>query len=176
MRLLIVPLLSVAVAWSLTPAKPKIDANNIIQKSVAANDKVFKIAPDFNYTQREKTSGQVKTSRVTMIEGSPYERLIAINGKPLNADQAAAEEKKQQDAILKRKSESPSARKDRIDKFEKERSRDHMMMSQLTQAFDFTFLATRKVRGFNVWAFKAVPKPGYKPPSMDCQVLPGMEG
>lgn len=157
-----------------SPAKP--DVPTIIQRSVEANDRDFKIAPEFNYKQREKIGDQIKTSQVTMIEGTPYYRLLAINGVPLDSQKAAAEEQKMQQAIQQRKAESASARQERIAKYQKSRHSDHLMMSQLTQAFNFTMLGTRRVRGFTVWSLKAVPKPGYQPPNMDCQVLPGMEG
>lgn len=150
--------------------------NTIIRRSVEANDRDFKMAPDFNYKQRERSGGVTRTSQVTMIDGSPYERLIAINGKPLDAQKAAEEEKKFKDAVQSRNSESASNRKDRIAKYQKDRTRDHFMMSQLSQAFNFSFLGTRRSRGFRVWALKAVPRPGYQPPNMDAQVLPGMQG
>lgn len=172
MRCLLLALVTASLA--LPAEKP--DAATIIQRSVEANNRDFKMAPLLNYKQRETTGGTVRTSQVSMIEGSPYQRLIAINGKPLDAAQEAAEEKKQQDAINRRKNESPAARKARIDKYEKDRERDEFMMSQLSEAFDFTLLGSHRVRGFNVWALKAVPKPGYKPPNMQAQVLPGMQG
>jgi hypothetical protein len=46
----------------------------------------------------------------------------------------------------------------------------------LTKAFDFKYTGTRKLRGFTVWQLKATPRPGYNPPNMHAQVLPGMQG
>ncbi len=113
---------------------------------------------------------------MTMIEGTPYQRLIAVNGKPLSAAQNAEEEKKQQQAAAQRHSESADDRQKRIDKYEKDRRRDNLMMQQLTEAFDFTLMGQHRVRGFNVWVLKATPRAGYKPPNMETQVLPGMQG
>ena len=50
------------------------------------------------------------------------------------------------------------------------------MMKQLTEAFNFTLVGESKLRNFDVYHLKAIPKPGYQPPNMDCQVLPGMQG
>jgi hypothetical protein len=169
-----VSLLLLAAMCSALPPKP--DVTTIIQRSVEANDRDFKLTPQFNYKQREKVGGQIKTSQVTMIDGTPYYQLLAVNGVPLDAQKAAAEQQKMQQTMEQRKAESASARQDRIAKYEKSRHSDHVMMSQLTLAFNFTILGTRKLRGYTVWALKAVPKPGYQPPNMDCQVLPGMEG
>ncbi len=152
------------------------NVHDIIEKSVAANQADFKAAPHFNYKERDRLGKGSKTYQVTMIEGSPYSRLIAINDQPLASAQAAAEEKKQQQVSQQRRSESPEQRQARIQKYEKERRRDNAMMNQLTVAFNFTLLGRHKLRGFDVWALKATPKPGYQPPNMETQVLPGMQG
>jgi hypothetical protein len=170
-------ILASVAAFALPPAPPaKLDAAGIIQRSVEAGNRDFKMAPLFNYKQRERTGGVIRTSQVTMIDGSPYQRLLAVNGKPLDIQQAAQEEKKQQAAVQARKNESPSARKSRIAKYERDRTRDQFMMSQLSTAFNFTLMGQRKLRGYSVWALKAVPRPGYQPPNMEAQVLPGMQG
>lgn len=148
----------------------------IIRNSVAANNRDFDAAPNFNWKERDRTAAGVKSYQVTMIEGTPYYRVIALNGRPLSSAQAAQEMQKQNQETTKRHSESADARRERITKFQKERTRDNNMMSQLTEAFNFTLIGTKKVHGFEVWALKATPRPGYQPPNMDAQVLIGMEG
>ncbi len=149
----------------------------IIAKSVAANQRDFTAAPNFNYKERDRTpKGGSKTYQVTMIEGTPYQRLIAVNGTPLSQQESAEEQKKQDQATAQRHSESSEDRQKRIDKYEKDRHRDNAMMDQLTKAFDFAVVGQRKVRGFSVWMLKATPKAGYNPPNMETQVLPGMQG
>jgi len=152
------------------------DVKTIIQRSVAASEKDFQAAPQYNYKERDRTGSETKTNAVTILEGSPYERLIAINGEDLPAAQAAEELKKQQHAEAERRAESSDQRKRRIAKYERERARDHEMMSQLSEAFDFKLAGKGKVRGFNVWNLKATPRPGYRPPNMQSQVLRGMQG
>ncbi len=159
----------------MTAQKPDVQA--IIQKSVEANQADFKAAPEFNYKERDRNSdGTSKTYQITMIEGTPYQRLIEINGQPISAAQKAEETKKQEQAAAQRRAESPDQRQKRIADYQKGRRRDHEMMAQLTKAFDFTFTGTHKLRGFTAWHFKATPRPGYNPPNMDAQVLPGMQG
>jgi len=111
-----------------------------------------------------------------MIEGSPYQRLIAIDGKPLPPAQSAQQEAKQQQVTEQRRSESPQERANRIGKYQSGRRRDNNMMNQLTVAFDFTLVGESKLRGFHVYVLKATPRPGYQPPSMELQVLTGMQG
>ena len=154
----------------------KANIQEIIQKSVAANQRDFKEDPNYNYKELDRSSDGSKLYRVMMIEGTPYNRLISVNGKQLSLERDAEEEKKFQQTIQQRRSESSEERQKRIAKYEKERARDNAMMNELTKAFNFTLVGQRKVRGFNVWVLKATPRPGYKPPNMECQVLPGMQG
>jgi hypothetical protein len=153
------------------------DVKEIIRRSVEANQRDFQAADKYNNKERDRTAaGGSKTYQVTMIEGTPYQRLIGVNGKPLPADQEAAELKKERQARQQRRSESSSDRQKRIQKYERERARDNTMMQQLTEAFNFTLVGQRKVRGYTVYVLKATPRPGYKPPNMDSEVLPGMQG
>jgi hypothetical protein len=99
-----------------------------------------------------------------------------VNGKPLSQADAANEQRKMQQAIAARRAESADQRRKRIAKFEEDRRQNHLLMQQLTSAFNFTFIGQRKMRGFDVYVLRATPRPGYKPPNMESQVLPGMEG
>jgi hypothetical protein len=111
-----------------------------------------------------------------MIEGSPYQELIAVNGKPLSEQQQQEEAHKLKQEIAKRKAESPDDRRKRIANYERDRKRDNTMIQQLTEAFQFQLVRTGKLAGFDVYVLKATPKPGYNPPNLDSQVLPGMQG
>lgn len=148
----------------------------IIQRSVAANKRDFEEAPNFNHKERDRGAKGSKEYQVVMLEGSPYDHLLAINGKPLTTAQAAEEDRKQKEVEQKRKAESSSERQQRIAKYQKDRKRDGAMMTQLTEAFNFTLIGQHKLRGFAVWVLKATPRPGYRPPNMDTQVLTGMQG
>lgn len=167
-----------AIGSGIALAAQKPDIQTIIQKSVEANRADFEAAPYFNNKERDRDpdGNGSKTYQITMIEGSPYQRLIEVNGKPLSASQNAEEMKKQQQATAQRRAESRDQRKKRISDYETGRQRDHAMMEQLTKAFNFQLLGTRKLRGFTVWQLKATPKPGYNPPNMHAQVLTGMQG
>lgn len=173
--------LACCLLWLIAPAlfaqNSQPDVQQIISNSVNANQRDFEAAPHFNWKERDRTpGGGSKTYQVTMIEGTPYNRLIALNGRPLSETREQQEMQKQQQETEKRRSESPDARRDRIAKFQKGRTHDNNMMAQLTKAFEFQLVGTRKLRGFQVWFLKATPRPGYQPPNMDSQVLPGMQG
>jgi hypothetical protein len=136
----------------------------------------FKAATRFSWIETDKSGRTSKKYRVTMIEGTPYYRLIELNGEPLSKEQEAQQSRKEQQVMGRRRAETPEQRRKRIDEFEKERLRNNSLMQQLTQAFNFNMVGTRNVNGYNVYILKAIPRPGYRPPSMETQVLTGMNG
>lgn len=152
------------------------DARSIVQKAVAANQRDWAAAPQFDYTELDRDENGTKTYAVTTLFGSPYERLIAENGHPLSASKAAQEQKKFEQEVAKRRHESPSERSARVAKYEAERKRDHTMMEQLTSAFDFQLTGEQKMKGHTVYVLTATPRKGYKPPDRDSEVLTGMQG
>jgi hypothetical protein len=111
-----------------------------------------------------------------MILGSPYNRLIAVNDEPLSRQNSAKEQRKMEQVIAQRRAESPEQRQRRIANYEKDRRRDHLMMQQLTLAFDFKLIGGRIIDSRDVYVLRATPRKGYKPPNMETQVLPGMRG
>jgi len=71
------------------------DAASIIQRSVAANALDWQAAPDYDYFERDQQpDGGTKTYEDLMISGSPYQRLVAVNGKPLPLALEAEEQQK----------------------------------------------------------------------------------
>lgn len=174
-------LLFAAAAIAVQP-----DAKEIVRKSVAVNDADFQAIP--KYTHREtdvqtkldssgqQTSVSKKTIEVLMIEGSPYEKLLAVNGKPLSAEDQRKEEEKLQKEIAKRRSESASARSARIAKYQKSRRSDHLMMQQMVFAFNFKFVGEDMVNGRPAYVLDAEPRPDYRPLNQEAKVLTGMKG
>lgn len=154
----------------------KQDVHTIIENSAQANKKDFEAAPGYNNKELDRTGQTSKLYQVTMIDGTPYQRLLALNGKPLSASEEAKEKAKQEQVASERKGESEEERQKRIAKYQRDRLRDHHMMEELTKAFNFTLTGKSKLRNFNVYVLKATPRPGYNPPNMDSQVLPGMQG
>jgi hypothetical protein len=168
--------LAILLAAAPTIAAKPPDVQAIIEKSVQANQSDFAADPNFNYKETDRVSGGSKTYQVTMIEGTPYNRLVTVNGKSLSPDQERQEIQKQRQVTAQRKAESPQQRQQRIAKWQQDRTRDNNMMDQLTKAFDFKAIGEGEFRGFRVWRLRATPKRGYQPPNRDAQVLTGMQG
>lgn len=172
----IVCLLSLVPAGTGIALCQQPDVQSIIQKSVEANQRDFDAAPWYAYDERDRVAQGTKTWRVLMIDGSQYNRLIALNGKPLSPAQEKRQEQLQQQESERRRNQSAADRKARIAKYQKDRKRDYDMLNQMTKAFNFELVGTRKLNGFETYYLKATPRPHYNPPNMDTQVLTGMMG
>ena len=154
----------------------QVDAATIIKRSAEANKRDWAAVPEFENDERDRTKDGDKTYRVTMLYGSPYERVIAVNGRPLDPAKQKEEQEKYDKAVQDRKNESPEQRSKRIASYEAERKRDQTMIEQMTSAFDFRVIGKRSFNGYQVYVLKGTPRHGYKPPDRDSHVLTGMEG
>jgi len=169
--LFIFPLIGAVLVAGQAPP----DVKTIVERSVVANDKDFAAEPQFNFKEKDHVGKTTKTFQVTMIDGSPYQRLLA-SGTPLSPAQEATELEKEKTTVAERRAQTPEQREKRIAGYMKQLKSDHEMMSQLSQGFEFQISGTRKVAQRTVWVLSATPKRGYRPPNLDCEVLPGMRG
>jgi hypothetical protein len=171
----------VLVAGSALAASPETpDAQELVRRSVENNERNWKAAPEFSFTEQDTSVSGGRTTRqtyrVTMIDGSPYNQLIATNGEPLPGPAAAAEQKKLERETARRRSESEGARRQRIGRYQRERQQDHALMKEMMKAFDFKVAGHESVNGRDCWVLEATPRAGYSPPSRDTKVLTGMRG
>lgn len=174
-------LLTACACTAATAPQQNINVDEVIKRSSAAMEKDWQAAPNFSYVERDIQSKRggakvVKSYQVSMIEGSTYNKLIAINDRPLSKEQERQEEQKLQAEIEKRKHESANERAKRVAKYQKERRQDHAMIAEMTKAFVFTPVGSEDVNGHEAWVFDATPKPGYQPKIRDAKVLTGMRG
>lgn len=171
------------VIWTVAAfgQAPAVNVAEIITRSAAAMEKDWKAAPGYAYNERDVQSKRggakvVKTFEVALIEGSNYNRLIAVNDQPLSKAQEQQEQQKLQAEISRRQRESRNERAKRVAKYDKERRQDHAMIAEMSKAFDFKPAGSEQINGHDCWVFDALPKPGYQPKMRDAKVLPAMKG
>jgi hypothetical protein len=169
-------LIAGALLLSSHSATAQQDVATIIKQSTEANNRDWTAVPEFDNYERDRNKDGDKTYAVTMLYGSPFYRLVAVNGHTLDPSKQKEEEEKYEKAKAQRQHESRDKRSERIAKYEAERKRDRTLIEQMTIAFDFRLVGTRQLNGYNVYVLKATPRHGYKPPDRDSQVLTGMEG
>lgn len=167
--------ITVLLSWSIGLAAQE-DAASIIKKSAEANDRDWAAAPQFDNSERDVDKNGDRTYEVTMLFGSPYQRLIAVNGQGLSPAKQKDEQKKYEDVVNKRQHESPDKRSQRIARYEADRKRDYTLIQQMIVAFDFNLVGEETLMGHQVYVLKATPRAGYRPPNRDSAVLTGMEG
>ena len=142
------------------------NAKEIVKKSVVVNDADFQALPKYSHVEtdvevkidssgKQKSQTQ-KTFQVIMIEGSPYEKMVTLNGHPLSPADQKKEDQKLKQEVAKRRSESSSAHRTRISKFQKERNNDHLLMQQMVDAFNFTLVGEETVNGHAAYVLDAV--------------------
>jgi hypothetical protein len=111
-----------------------------------------------------------------MIEGSPYNKLIAIKDRQLTPAQAAEESRKYRSETDLRRKETPSARQKRLNTYQAERRQDHALMSEMMKAFDFNLRGEETVNGRRCFVLDATPRAAYQPKNRDTKALKGMRG
>jgi hypothetical protein len=148
----------------------------IIRQSMIASARDWAASPHYDYFDRTQTSDGVRTSAVTMILGTPYERLVSIDDRPLSAADASKEEKRLAREVAKRTAESPSQRADRVAEYHKTREQAHQIIEEMPRAFEYRVASTKHTRGRTVYVLHAKPRAGYDAPNAASKVLTGMEG
>jgi hypothetical protein len=164
---------SLADPAAALPQQP--GADEIVRRSVEANEADWRAEPYYDYCERDDDGSSAKTYDVRMIEGTPYQRLVAIDDQPLPAAEQEAELRKLEREVAKRRSESPSERARRVDAYDKEHTRIRAIFEQLAQAFTFALKDRQRIGEKSAFVLAATPRADYRPPSRDARVLKGMD-
>jgi hypothetical protein len=160
--------LFVATACTLIAAQ---DPREIVRRSVQLMDHNLADARNYTFLERSEireldSGGHVKSRKillydVTMLEGSPYRRLVGKDDHPLSGEEERTEEKKLQDSIAQRRKETQAERAKRIAEWEKKRERDREPLDELAEAFDFRIAGEEQIDGRDAWIIAGTPRPGY---------------
>lgn len=175
-RHLLFAVLFASVLAGISGSAQQLGPKEIIQRSAEVNRRDWDAAPDYDYFQRERDGEKVKTYEEIMLAGSRYERLVAVDDKPLLPEDEAKERRRFEKAVAQRQQESPSEREERVAKYQKEIDRDHVLMGELTKALDFTLSGKEMLGLREVYVLKGTPRADYRPPNKQAKALTGMQG
>ena len=147
------------------------------------NDKRLR---DYTYLERDEErtldgkgdvkSVEVKTYEVLELYGEQVQRLMDKDGKPLDSEDAAKEEKKIQKIIDKRKNESAEERAKREEKEEKEREDGRRFTHEVADAYNFRLVGTEFLAGREAWVIDGEPRSGYEPHMKQAKILRKFRG
>jgi hypothetical protein len=171
-------LAGLTIACSALAASPP-DAHELMARAVKVAEGNWTEAPNYSFVRAEAKSKRgsqpVKTVyEVLIIEGSPYQKTVVEDGHPLSALRAHEEEQKLHRERAKREKESVHERRRRIEKYTEDRDRDHAMLAELCDAFDYTVTGEQQIGEDSVWLLEGKPKQGYVAKTREARVLSGM--
>lgn len=177
--------LFLAAAISVSAAAVE-DPREIVRRSVNVDSKYLALIRQYTFIERNQTTqfdskGKVKeqssrTWDTTLLEGSPYRRLLARDDKPLSPEEEAKEQEKLRNSIAGRKNETPEQRNARIDEARRRQEKQRAPIKEVPEAFDFKIVGEEKIKGVDVWVIDATAKPGYKPRASMAFFFPKVKG
>lgn len=159
------------------------DVNDIVRKALSREvDRQTKLA---NYTWEQRTTHKtfdsnrkVKETKVRVqehlvLEGSEYHRLIEVDGQPLPPARVKQEQEKMDAEIARRRAESASARRKRLEHHEENRKEAIRFREEVLQAFDFRLTGEETIAGFPCYRITGEPKRGFSPKTREGKLLLG---
>jgi len=155
-----------------------LNPRELVAQSISNYDKDWSAALDFTYTEHEVTkdsAGRPKTteiSQVSVLNGTPYSRLIGKNGHPLTGEEARRENEKYQKTLSLRDHETPEQRVRRVNKYAEERR----FLHEIPNAFNMKLLGHETLAGRSNYVIALTPKPGYVPQSKNARMFSDIEG
>jgi hypothetical protein len=145
------------------------DALAIVRRSVDKERLNFRRADDYVFQRhferrvfdkdRRVAKVESRTYEVIVVEGEPYEKLVARDGKPLPESEARKEQEKLDRELARRRSEDPGERARRLSEQEKRRRQEWEFMQEIPAAFSFRLAGQDTIEGHPVWVIEAEPKP-----------------
>jgi hypothetical protein len=163
-----------AVVLAAAQTETSNDPPDVIRRSVEMNEVDWRAEPVYDHCERDDDGDTARTYDVTMIDGTPYKRLIAVKDQPLPASRALEEQRKFEQVAADRRNESPARRRKRLAAYQETHARIRRVFEELARAFTFSAAGRRDVDGRDAYVINAKPRPDYEAPSRDTMALTGM--
>jgi hypothetical protein len=167
------------IASAQTAAIPP---REIVRLAVETDRKSQAAARNYTFLMRQEqrqfdTAGrtQSRESRTwdyTLVEGSPFRRLVSRDDRPLAEKEQKLEEEKLRKSIEERRRETPGERERRIADWERSQEKRREPLREIPDAFDFKLAGEEAINGVQVYVIDATPHPGYRPKSASAAFLP----
>jgi hypothetical protein len=162
------------------------DPRELVLQSSMRDATEVALRRNYTYLQHSESrhvdgSGRIKsvehkTHEVMVLYGRPYRRLVALDGKPLDARDQAKEEEKMERELSRRRRETGRDRARREADERKSLEEEREFRREIADAFTFTHAGEEKVSGKAAWVLDAQPRPGYKPKTSRGRILPKLRG
>jgi hypothetical protein len=159
-----------SIAWG------QVDARAIVRTSVVNCERDWRASMSWAWTQTDVSISDDKkeatVSEMMPLDGTPWERVIMKDGRPLTPGEQRGENRRFAKAQKQRESESPAERQARIRKYEDERA----FIREIPDAYNFTLLGEETVAGRPAWKIGISPRPGFIPTTPHASLLKHFDG
>lgn len=162
------------------------DAREVIRRAVAADERNWKVARNYTFSERVNlryldSQGRVKSQEVRiqdvmLLDGSPYRRLVARNDRPLPPGDEKKEQEKLARSIAERREETAAQRAQRLAEYDRRPEWQREAWRELPEAFDFRLAGEEVWDGNGLYVIEATPRQGYQPRSRTAKVLAHLQG
>jgi hypothetical protein len=133
------------------------DLEEIVSRGNATLKSDWAADKDYAYVEKDEVQkgGKVtsKTSQVVYIDGSDYYMPLGIDGQ---AEESELEKLKNE--VKRRNGETPEARRERIEKYEKQRDENEALVLDFPGAFNFELLREETIDGYPAYVLAGTPK------------------
>jgi hypothetical protein len=145
------------------------DPKAIVQRAIEVYAQNEKVSRNYTYLERDDqrtldgsgkvTKREIRTWDITLLDGSPYRRLVARDDKPLPPDEQRKEDEKLRKSNEQRRKETEEQRKRRIADWEAKRQKRYEDDRELPEAFDFKMAGEERLDGVDVWVIAGAAHP-----------------
>jgi hypothetical protein len=116
------------------------------------------------------------TREILILYGRRVEHILERNDKPLSPDEQKKEDAKFDKAVDKLQKESPADRQKRIEKFEEDSRKAREFVTEVANAFNFSFDGEDTVNGRPAYIISGTPRSDYHPSSREGKILSKTRG
>jgi hypothetical protein len=156
------------------------EVSEIVQRATAALNSDWASDPSYACVEKDEVQkGEKlasKTFEVVMIDGSEYHVPLAVDDQPLQPERQKAELLKLKNEVQRRKSESPSARRARVNAWKKQRDENGELLLDFPSVLTFQLLGEETKNGHSAYVLSATPIRGIVPTTRAKKVLGGVQG
>jgi hypothetical protein len=166
---------------SATAVLSQADAREVIRRAVAADERNWKVARNYTFSERVDSryldsqgrvkSQEVRIQDVMLLDGSPYRRLVARDNRPLQPAEERKEQEKLARSAAERREETSAQRAQRLAEYDRRPEWQREAWRELPEAFNFRLAAEEVWDGHSLYVIEATPRPGYQPRSRTAKVL-----
>jgi len=121
---------------------------------------------------RSDGANKADVYEVIPLSGTPYDKLVEKDGRPLTPAERRREDEKFEKAAREREKESSEERRERVRKYEDQRS----FLSDIPNAYDFHLAGEETVDGRPAWVLGMTPRAGFVPTTAHGAMLKHLQG